>query len=62
MESFRGMNSNSRGHKNKIKGNSKRKSTRTKSKILLRLNDDKPPPLGYYKPHYDFVKPRVSAT
>lgn len=63
MENFRGMNRlNNRNRRDTTKENSKSKSTRTKSKILLKLNDDKPPPLGYYKPRYDFVKPRVSAT
>jgi len=38
------------------------RKSRSSSKIILRLDDSSVPPLGYYKPDYDFVKPKASAT
>ena len=32
------------------------------SKVILKLDNDYIPPLGYYKPDYNYVKPRISAT
>jgi hypothetical protein len=44
--------------------NSVRLRRRSGSKIVLNLNDKNPnvPPLGHYKPVYDFVKPRITST
>mmetsp|Transcript_23250 Transcript_23250/g.20619 ORF Transcript_23250/g.20619 Transcript_23250/m.20619 type:complete len:148 (+) Transcript_23250:145-588(+) len=38
-----------------------RRSSNT-SKVILRFNDDAIPPLGHYRPDYNYVKPRVSST
>ncbi|CAI2374543.1 unnamed protein product [Moneuplotes crassus] len=40
----------------------RKRRTRDNSKIILNFNELNVPPLGHYKPDYDFVKPRISST